>query len=611
MSDLLFLGVDGETIRDRYVLFGAGRDHLLNKRGLKLPAVLDWLAERSEGRILVGFYLHYDFCMMMKDEPDERILDFSTSAKFTVGGWEVQYVPRRFMEAKRGRERVTIYDCWEFYGTSFERSMEKMGIPESADIKWGKRNRATFKMGDLPRIIRYNQQECLILERMCEKLRVSMRSIGVNIKTWYGPGALAADALRTGEINRELGPRQIRAVMENPVYSAYFGGRIETLKIGRFEDATIYDVTSAYPEACLHLWDLNGKESGYWQSRRHFQPDCQQSFWFVEWNLPDDTYIGPLPFRRPDGRIYFPQRGRGWYWWPEVSMAIRLHGPHIKVHWGWVRHGATPSRMREIVPALFDKRTEMLRANRDIEQHLLKITLNSLYGKFAQSVSAHKDRDGKPIPPVWHSRVWAGYVTSWVRAKLRLAVYGHEHDVIGFATDGLIVRGTASLDLPHGLGLGQWKSEKHYSGWVLGSGIYRLENPGGSVRHGERGGPMDWKDVLGQLKKQSYAIVKDTRFVSPMLSLLQPEVLGPYRCKFHEFERRLAPWWDPKAKRHYQFQAIMDWDRDWADSEMVNGWPGEDSEPFEPRWLKAEEFYPKLRNRILQRGGLWLSSAQV
>jgi len=445
--------VDGETVRDRYALFGAGEAALWNRRGLDLVSVLDWLANSDDRRAArkVGFSFHYDVGMMVRSYRDSIILDLMRSEPVTIGRWSVLYYPRRILKAVTRGAKIEIFDVFSFFACSFEEAMRRMHLRVPEIVSWGKRERARFGWRQWKRIEEYNRTECLGLAGMCLELERGMQSQGIVVKSWHGPGALADAVLKQAGIREEM--RRPNQVLRNLFARAYFGGRIETLKIGSMREVDVYDINSAYPEACTWLWD---QTRGRWEYRTAWTDrQFPVSLWHLEWVLPGKTDVGPLPYRRPDGRIYFPCRGRGWYWWPESSLAVRLHRG-VRVLEGYVWTGPPGSRLRSVVDRLYRRRLDLKSHGKDVEAQVLKLSLNSLYGKMAQSVGRAP----------WQAPAWAGYVTSYVRAKLREAVIGYEEAVVAFATDGVFCRG-ADLPVAQGNGLGQWKVHKGYSGLVL------------------------------------------------------------------------------------------------------------------------------------------------
>lgn len=564
-----FVGVDGETIKDSYALFGAGEAALWDRRGIDLVRALDWLAsEFPIGSRFVAFSFHYDIGMMVKGYTDQDILKMMKSGSVKLGRWRVRYFPKRILRATTRGASVTVYDVWSFFGCGFEEAMKRTGLHVPEVVRWGKRERVRFDWRDRRRIEFYNRAECLGLQAMCDKLEQGMLSQRIAIKSWHGPGALADSVLKTAGVREEI--RRPNLGLKDLFSRAYFGGRIETLKIGSMQGVDVYDINSAYPEATTWLWD---QTRGKWKYATAWTAkEFPVSLWHLEWVLPDSTYVGPLPFRRPDGRIYFPRRGRGWYWWPEASIAARLH-PEVQVLEGYVWNGPSSTRLNRVVRDLYRRRLILKEEGRSVEAHVLKLAMNSLYGKMAQTV-------GKAP---WQAPAWAGYVTSYTRAKLREAVIGYEQDIVAFATDGVFLRGGNILPVALGDKLGHWKRETGYSGLVLGAGMYNLSNER-ETRTGTRGGSLPWTKILRQLNRKGYAEVHDTVFVSPLISILMPYAFGPHRARWIKRKRVIAPWANEKVKRYYQYLSIKRWDREWCDSSILDGWL-EESAPFDSEWL--------------------------
>jgi hypothetical protein len=480
-------------------------------------------------------------------------------------GISVRYIPRRMLILKRpSKAAVRVYDIYGFFQTSFEEALRKMGIQIPELVSQGKRARAEFSWADLDFVREYNRVECQMMEQLAHALTDSFERAGIPGRSLYGPGALAERLLWSWKIRRQLRggghSRHYFAAM------AYFGGRIETPKIGYMEDLYIYDINSAYPWAVTRLWDQRKSEYEWGD----FEPGNPYGMFQVEFSFPTDTYLCPLPFRSQSGSIYYPLEGRGIYWAEEVESALQMRG-RVKVYSGWVIRDPVPSTLCQLVPELFAKRKEMEQNGEYQQSRALKLALNSLYGKMVQS-------QGRAP---FFSMEWAGFVTAAVRKKLWEAVRFMPDTVVSLATDGVILMGVKPRDFVGKIGenLGEWKASGPYAGYVLGSGIYRLEGPDG-VRMGVRGGSMDWSDIPDQLNRQGYAIVRDKVFVSPLLAILHPNVFGPYRGRWMVRERIICPW-RPGSKRIYYIHGA-DWRIDYRDSLPVVR-AGDISEPYIPK----------------------------
>lgn len=115
----------------------------------------------------------------------------------------------------------------------------------------------------------------------------------------------------------------------------------------------------------------------------------------------------------------------------------------------------------QFVQKYFDARIEW---GKDGPGYIIKLFLNSLYGKSAQRIGR----------PPWANVIWAGLITSITRAKLLLAARDlGEDNVISFQTDGLFSL-TDTLDsYPDGEApLGEWEHELIDELFMIQSGVY-------------------------------------------------------------------------------------------------------------------------------------------
>ncbi len=537
-----FIGVDGEAIEDIYCLLTVGSQTLYRREGISLEQAAEFLLRNiPKDAFAVAFAFHYDVCMLARDLPDDAIIALMHGLPIQVGEYTIRYWPKRMLAIKRKKRRVVVYDTWTFFGASFESALESMGFEVPAIIRWGKAHRSVFSFEDLDRIVEYNQTECAMLERLCERLDEAMRSVGLDLQSWHGPGALASKLIKAEDVKAEIAKRD---TIEDIALAAYYGGRVELFQLGRFEDISVSDINSAYPWAATFLWDQSGL--GTWREVRGWTVSHPWSVWEVEWTLPAGSIVGPFPFRLRSGRIWFPTNGSGWYWYPEVEAALLLFGNRIKIRRGYIWTGESRSRLSFIIPELYAKRKQLEQEGKHLEAKVLKLVLNALYGKFAQSIGRAP----------FNSYAWAGYITSMTRALLLETIMRDPYRVVAVATDGIFWEGDPPR-LRESDALGGWKIDKGFSGWVLGAGMYYLQN-GQKVKQGNRGGNWDWVAAIRSLAQKGYIETQDELFVTPLLAVRFPQAYGEYKCKWIVRDRILAPWSVPEAKRHYHILSVRD-----------------------------------------------------
>jgi hypothetical protein len=573
-----FLALDGESINDNLCLLGSNTDLELrchSSRWLSTAELVDFLWSlrwKSKGSTFVWFSAHYDVNHIARDLSQGGKDALFNSEPVVFKGYKLHYFTRKFLRIKKldsNESAVTIYDVWSFFGSSFIKACEKFLVNDAQwkehqeKIEWGKKARVAFQQRDFEEMREYNLAECQLLVKMMNNIEGMLTRNDLSLSRWYGPSALAGTILRSNDIQLEY-PDETEWLedypqLREPFYCAYFGGRIEAFQLGSFRKVYYYDINSAYPTALSQVWRV----SENWEHHKKYS-NLFASVWHIRWKLPKTCHIGLFPFRDSTGSIYFPSAGEGWYWQPEIEYALKYWKPYITVLEGYSQR-QRKSKMTELVLALYKKR-QQLKAIKDDSEYVLKIALNSMYGKFAQ-------RLGKAP---YRNLCWAGYTTSYTRARLLEASHKNPKNIIAFATDGII--STALIKgLKFSKELGDWSADTWKKAAVLMPGIYFLENDE-DVKTGIRGFKnLVWLEVLrdmnskhckapGCILKASHSHTNQKIFVSHKLATMQPEAFGKDYLGFVDFDRAIQP--KNLDKRIYHFSQIKDWERDHCDSEI-------------------------------------------
>lgn len=448
-----WLGLDGEGIGrgpHRYVLLCASdadgaHETLEDERGLSTPRCLDWLLRfATRDVVLAGFYLSYDWTMMLSDlpakllyrlwRPELRALPKGEGGGFSPVRWRDYRLHwlAGMMRVGRGQRSVTIWDLGKYYQEPFVAAVQRWRVLDDdqlAMVRAMKARRATFATADRDDVRRYCALECQALAELAARLERAHVAVGLRPRGWYGPGATAAVLLRRERIHERRG--EIPPAVADAADRAFAGGRFEQSALGRHR-VRGHDIVSAYPYAALLLPCL---EHGRWERVTREREAVSRSVRHavVRWRLSDVGTVpwGPLPVRLDKGRIIYPRSGAtGWTWRTEYQAA-RKHWSGV--HFGgeaWVLRGECDCRPFAPLLDLFRQRAEV--GKQSGPGIVLKLAANSVPGKLMQSVGAAQ----------YASRVWAGMVTSQTRAQLLSAIATHDDwaDVVAVATDGVYTR---------------------------------------------------------------------------------------------------------------------------------------------------------------------------
>jgi hypothetical protein len=352
------------------------------------------------------------------------------------------------------------------------------------------------------------------------KLRRGLSDQNLGVQRWQGAGAIAEAMFkrhRTIHYSPFVATRDVSEPQEWAHY-AFFGGRIELCQQGKHVGELYgYDVTSAYPaeQAALPAmvlpiyedafktkpksWDkgkwtyLEGKELDRAVIERMPPYSMIESKFDFPTKIVDDegrfrtVPFYPLPYRTDTKAVTFPAKGWGRYHrvealaafeWVDVMMGyapVDVRARALVITGAYVFEPPRDEHGELVYPYAFLKdyfeerrriADEAVLKGYDVREKVIKLGINSAYGKMAQGVGGTKGRAPKTSNP------WvAGAITAGTRAKLLRAALKAPWDVIFFATDGIHPLKELGVESPTKI-LGGWEKTILTAGIWAQPGVY-------------------------------------------------------------------------------------------------------------------------------------------
>jgi hypothetical protein len=404
----------------------------------------------------------------------------------------------------RGDDKVSILieDFAPFFASSFVKAYQTL-FPKPTDpenwaiVEQGKLDRADMLYDDMAKVQRYWRAEIIALQELAFEFRRLMFNGDFMLNRWHGPGALAEYIRRNYDlIKHEYGGKEENLPPEVHTASrgAFFGGRFEQFQVGYIRGPIYsYDVNSAYPHAFCQIPSLS--EGGFWQRlgpidtntwRHDHRLRTSFSVYHVRWkgegtpgHILQNRVIQPLPHRGLRDQITYPQFTSGWYWGPEVAMAMKMAqmipGAECEITDGWTWNPLEETYPWNDVLNTMYQRRRVLKDNNNPTQMAFKLGPNSMYGKMAQRIG------GKDKAPSSHTLPIAGYITSRCRAMVMMLMMCCNQDkVISVETDGVFT--TTPPDklrypewFPLSKELGEWDLKEYDAMVLLQNGVYLLQ----------------------------------------------------------------------------------------------------------------------------------------
>lgn len=551
---LTFCAWDGEGIghpRNRYVMLQNSRGVCLEGHDLTSEQIFECLLEqRADKRTVHVVYGGvYDFTHWILGLPDELKRQIHETGTATWKQYTVLYTPRksfrledrsRWVERHRGesaaawrqrnlpnRREIMVWDVIGFFQSSFLTAIRKWDVGTLEQHYWisqMKLKRGQFDEAAHREILAYNNLECELLEALMRKLHrllltnpiasETANDVWLPLKRWDGAGAVAAAIYRKEGVQEHVGSsveadlmgrpfsnwhyrdKQEQSDIEYALRCAYFGGRIECFQRGR-ANAPGYDIdiVSAYPAAMRDLPSFAA--GGRWHWTDSFDANAF-GVWQTEWHCQAHA-IYPLPYRTHTGGVLFPAAGKGWHHTIEVATAMADKRNRVVVTGGYVWRPSTEVRPFAFVDAYFRTRKELQRKG-DAAEKVIKLGLNSLYGKMAQTLGSTLESfpcpDARGIrqcrtesveqyiddcamdkiflrTPPFFNLAWAGAVTAHCRATVYRECMPRESEITMIQTDGMFGVGNAPSYSSTGE-LGSFDVVLYDDAIIVQAGVYYL-----------------------------------------------------------------------------------------------------------------------------------------
>ncbi len=504
--------IDNWTERQKLVLIAVSTgDYLYNENGIPQKQRLEFIA-RIARRYPSSEYKHvffggsYDFNKILEGIPANLLRDLHEAKNqwtLFLDEWLFRYRPRKeltiahvpngFNPLEKVQNQcdsyIRFWDVIGFFQSSFLDVIDKWLGRDYEDyelIASGKIARLNFQGDDKEFMLAYNKAETKALVKVMEILHEQLIRLDLKISRWDGAGAIAAQVFRKYALKDSFFQKEskkdkiiLNQEIETACRYAYFGGRIESGFIGRYEGEIFnYDINSAYPYAASLLPNLN---NGEW--RYHSQPITEieisnQSIFTlyrIRWYFHLDRTYYPFPFRGSDGSVIFPKEGERWLFAPEVKSGIHSLKEHDRIEvleaWEFVPYTQEENTFQTL-ETLYYERQRMIE-KKDPAEKILKLGLNSIYGKLCQKLGWNEELKKSPA---FHFLFFAGWITSFTRAAIYSAVQTALNDVIAINTDGIVSKCLLPLRIHKDKNFGGWSLEKADEIVQLQSGVYWIRN---------------------------------------------------------------------------------------------------------------------------------------
>ena len=275
------------------------------------------------------------------------------------------------------RGKIVFIDSLNYAQFSVKVMGEILGIPKlEAPSCLGKipKNKKEFN-----ELAIYNKRDCEVTYKFVKFLQEGFNKLGGTMKITVASTAM--DTFRRKYLRFPLKKEVAR--LEKPhlrelMFKGYYGGRTEVFKRGKISNMKMYDINSLYPSVMLNDFpNPNYARHQYQPHKNILQFEGMSDVLLTT----HDNYYPYLPVRKE--KLLFPNGTiRGVYTHTALRKAIE-QGYNVKKIYESLYYKKTFYPFKDYVTDLYDLRLKYKKEKSPMEI-VVKLLLNSLYGKFAQ-----------------------------------------------------------------------------------------------------------------------------------------------------------------------------------------------------------------------------------
>lgn len=419
--------------------------------------------------------------------------------------------------------------------TEFRDSMNILPVP-LAEFKKDEVDYAIFEEGERDKphnreiIRRYLRSDCRYLYELIEAHR---KENGVILTQ-------ASASMRAWSCQAQIKPPRQTGAKYQLYKPYYYGGRVQCFESGvKRSDFTVIDINSAYPRAMLEAHPYSTE--GVWMDHLPGDKDIHKCLITLKC-----TAKGCFPFRLGDdptrGDLFYPydeRTIRRYYVTGYEFIAALKHDAIKNIQIETVHYFPESVKFEEFILGNWSRREQAKKEGNKALDIIVKLLMNSLYGKFASDYSKYMEYEvcwsddiikklkegfvidtdwgnerkliARPIPESKHrfyNIATAASITGYVRAMLYEAIC-KVSDPLYCDTDSIACADTAGL--PLGDGLGEWKVEGEFDEYAIaGKKMYAFHKRGAprTLELDERGDYRHYKTACKGVDLDPHQIVQ-------------------------------------------------------------------------------------------------------
>lgn len=483
--------------------------------------VAEWLMYRPYRNATgLAWNMEFDATAIIKHFPEwviEEAYHFTEVEYEAENGqtYGIKWIPGKAFSISNGKHTTKLFDAMQFFYMPLDKASETILGENKGDVAYEDLEDPEYWENHRKEIRKYCIRDAELTAELGEMLGKVFTDLGVSFDTPYSTGYLAS---RFFVSNTEM-PVFNKFEWHQYAMRAYYAGRFEVVRRGRFPEAYYYDINSAFPAVMAELPDFT---RGEWIEGSEISSESEVGF--ARCTVTTDCdYVSPIVRSERNTNIYPNVTNETVYLEQKEIEYIRdMADAWVDIengYWFVPSDDEKPfSVIRELYKDRNEKKAKMKAAKeRDdsegfsewfVKQKAVKILMNSVYGKTVEMKEGYKPTEDrseavlswdKPDADtdLWRKSYTPGQlfypvIGSAITARVRVQLY----DAMRKAGDSLIAAFADCIvvDEPcieKSEGLGGWDLDVEGELMMVKSGVYTFRKPNGDVKTAFRGFKFD------------------------------------------------------------------------------------------------------------------------
>jgi hypothetical protein len=409
--------------------------------------------KKHRASIFWTFNLQFDIEHILKSSNDRAFLqDLYDNGIRRPGikyeGCNIQYIPRKLFKLCKNGSCATVYDIAQFYNhVSLEKASKQYLPKEQRKTTEISAQRIGEEKGyyesNRSLVLEYCKQDALATVKLAHVVEDIFTKEGISFRSPISQAKISEMYVRDHYRYPKIPPGLEEA--HEWAKKSYHGGLFWTLQRGYFnQDLFSYDINSAYPSVMSTL-DHWGNGRFKWVNEPNEHGEADYGWYGVEFDsmwIPQEEYKEGYcidicyrdiekKIRVNPKRIIYPTGKRKQVITKAEYDYLKRHNYPCKFLTGleWYKENDKYPSPFEWMPKIFNRRNEIRKTDKTgMLQYALKIVLNGLYGKTAQS---------KKGTGILTNFFYASYITALTRLQVAEVAIKNFSAVVEIATDSV------------------------------------------------------------------------------------------------------------------------------------------------------------------------------